>query len=150
MGMVASLHSLSSLAVETGRNIRTISKALKGVKPDGELKGKPAWFLTTALTALEGDPNVMNPAREKARLDGFKADIAEIELATLKGDRVPRGQVRDMIQRCNQIVRTKLFTVASKVAPLLKDKLSTAQKEEIVRRAIDEALSELSSLERAA
>jgi hypothetical protein len=39
------LYSLNALALECGRNFRTLSRALENVKPDGRAKdGKPRWF----------------------------------------------------------------------------------------------------------
>lgn len=53
MAMTAKLHSLNSLAVELGRDRRTIARALRHVRPDGESGGHRAWFLATAIAALE-------------------------------------------------------------------------------------------------
>jgi hypothetical protein len=44
---------LSGLEAETGRDRRTIAKALGTTRPDGRLRGHDAWRLTTALRALE-------------------------------------------------------------------------------------------------
>ena len=52
MGMVKKLWSISALAVELDRDRRTIAKFLRGVPPDGQLDGNPAWYLQTALSAL--------------------------------------------------------------------------------------------------
>jgi hypothetical protein len=48
------LWSLSGLANETGRNFRTVAKALEGVRPDGKnAAGKPLWCMATAIQALD-------------------------------------------------------------------------------------------------
>jgi hypothetical protein len=52
--MTARLWSLNALAVELGMDRRTVAARLRGVRPDGSLKGHPAWFLTTALRAVGG------------------------------------------------------------------------------------------------
>jgi hypothetical protein len=52
MSMTPKLHSIESIAVETGRDRRTIAKVLREVPPDGELKGRPAWYMKTALQRL--------------------------------------------------------------------------------------------------
>ena len=55
MPMTARLWSLNALAVELGRDRRTVAARLRRVPPDGKLNGNPAWYLATALRALE-DP----------------------------------------------------------------------------------------------
>jgi hypothetical protein len=51
--MAKKLWSLSGIAAETGRNFRTVAKALANIKPDGQIAGKPAYFLTTGIAALD-------------------------------------------------------------------------------------------------
>jgi hypothetical protein len=50
--MMKRLWSISALAVELERDRRTVAKFLRGVPADGQLNGKPAWYLQTALSAL--------------------------------------------------------------------------------------------------
>ena len=52
MSMTARLWSISALAVELRMDRRTVALRLRNVLPDGQLHGKPAWRLTTALDAL--------------------------------------------------------------------------------------------------
>jgi hypothetical protein len=52
MGMTPKLHSIETLAVETGRDRRTVARALRNVTPDGKAKGRPAYRMATALAAL--------------------------------------------------------------------------------------------------
>ena len=52
--MVRQVYSLSALAVELGRDRRTIAKAVNRVPPDGTgVGGHPGWYLRTAARALE-------------------------------------------------------------------------------------------------
>ena len=80
MAMRPKLWSLSGLAVELGRNVRTVSAALANVPADGDLtvKGKryDGWTIETALRALgprTGD------ARAAANCDELKQIAAELE-----------------------------------------------------------------------
>lgn len=50
--MTARLWSISALAVELRLDRRTVATKLRDVQPDGQIRGKPAWRLTTALDAL--------------------------------------------------------------------------------------------------
>jgi len=44
----------NAISVETGRNFRTVAKALQEVQPDGKIGRHAAWFLETAIEALGG------------------------------------------------------------------------------------------------
>jgi hypothetical protein len=54
MPMQPQLFTISAASVETGRDRRTISAALYGVKPDGKRNGHDAWRMRTILNALDG------------------------------------------------------------------------------------------------
>ncbi len=64
MTMTPQLWSLNALSTETGRDRRTLAKALATVPEDGLLQGHKAWRLTTALAALRAydGPNRRDPA----------------------------------------------------------------------------------------
>ena len=47
------LWSINGLSVELRMDRRTLAKKLEGVPPDGEIKGHAAWYLSTALDAIE-------------------------------------------------------------------------------------------------
>src|SRR4051812_12766604 len=53
MAMTQQLWSISGLATELGRDRRTLARALSLVVPDGQIAGQKAWYLTSALRALE-------------------------------------------------------------------------------------------------
>ena len=65
MPMRPRLWSLSGLAVELGVNVRTLAARLKHTKSDGKVGGNPAWFMTTAMEAMQGDRPDNNVARDK-------------------------------------------------------------------------------------
>jgi hypothetical protein len=50
--MTPRLWSISALSVELCMDRRTVAHRLRNVPADGQLHGKPAWHLTTALDAL--------------------------------------------------------------------------------------------------
>lgn len=52
MAMTRQLWSINGLATELGMDRRTVARRLSAAPPDGKLKGKPAWFLETALRAM--------------------------------------------------------------------------------------------------
>ncbi|MBZ9760664.1 hypothetical protein LB553_07200 [Mesorhizobium sp. CA8] len=55
--MTKQIYSISALAVELGRDRRTVAGALDRVVPDGMVKGgHRGWYLQTALKALKAEP----------------------------------------------------------------------------------------------
>jgi hypothetical protein len=93
--MRPTLFSIEALAVELDRDRRTVGRALRATPPDGEVQGKPRWFLSTAVRALDrrqgnvrsGNSSDFAAACEKAlRLldqvrDGFDEAEAEADLS---------------------------------------------------------------------
>jgi hypothetical protein len=76
MAMTARLLGINAIAVELDKDRRTISRALRQVPPDGKAdNGNKAWFLTTALRALE-----MTEGRHRAAGGGLGDDAVIIEL----------------------------------------------------------------------
>src|SRR3954469_5531086 len=95
MAMVKSLFSISTLAVELGKDRRTMASALSGVPPDGTTKqGHRAWHLITALQALGWtgrkvrDGERLDPEQERARKDKAIAALHELKLAILRKEYV--------------------------------------------------------------
>ena len=70
MAMKAKLWTLNGLAVELGRDVRTLGKALSGVQPDGMVGKNPGYHIETALSALR---------RRGAARSGQPGDRAEAE-----------------------------------------------------------------------
>lgn len=61
MAMTAQLYSVSALAVELGRDRRTIAKALRHIQPDGLTPAdERGWYLATALRALDASSGRRN------------------------------------------------------------------------------------------
>jgi hypothetical protein len=70
MAMQPALFTSEAIAVELNRDRRTVAKALRNVRPDGEVRGRRAWRITTALSALR--------SRDGAA-GGDNSALAEIE-----------------------------------------------------------------------
>lgn len=91
MAMTRQLWSINALATELGMDRRTVAKRLSGVHSDGELQGHPAWYLDTALGAIQGQRRTdreappLPPGMESLK-DGNPADnmalIVLTEVAT--------------------------------------------------------------------
>lgn len=145
MAMIAKPLTLSALAVELGKNIRTISRALKGVPPDGKSAGRDGWFTSTALKALGGEDGELNPAAERARLDKARADLAELDLAVKRGQLIPAELVAAAWGSAVTMMRTRLLSCPSSAAPRITGKMTTAEIELVIRHEIDEALEAIAN-----
>src|SRR3954449_7350596 len=64
MAMRPRLWTISGLAVELGRDRRTIAKALARVPPAGRVGGHDAWRMADALQALEPERRLPAAGRE--------------------------------------------------------------------------------------
>jgi phage terminase Nu1 subunit (DNA packaging protein) len=76
-------------------------------------------------------------------------ETAEMELAILKGEYAPLGELKEMIALATSIARSKLYAIPTKLAPRLHDGLTIAQKEAMIRAEIDKAMESLSALAKA-
>jgi hypothetical protein len=79
MSMTPKLHSIESIAVETGRDRRTIARALRDVPGDGQIRGKPAWKLATAIHALDRRSGGSGSAVTREDTDALLALATKIE-----------------------------------------------------------------------
>lgn len=137
--------SVNALALQIGKDRRTIAAALQGVKSEGKTsQGFPGWTMKTALAALQagGSGQV-----ERARLDRARAELAELDLRRKREELVEASEVDEMMQRVASTVRMRLLAVPSAVAPVAAFK-SAAAVEAIVRTAIDDALHALTELDK--
>jgi hypothetical protein len=105
------LYSLNSLALECGRNFRTVSRALENIRPDGKsADGRPRWFVSTCVQALAEHerktgrvasrpaPERYDPAVE-AQIGAIEASGVEVDklLAQLRAERSVERR-REMIE----------------------------------------------------
>ena len=75
------LWSLNALSNELGRNMRTVSRAMKDVPPDGTVSKHRAWKLSTALAAMRRYENASDRFPEAAARDaGNWRDIENYSL----------------------------------------------------------------------
>jgi hypothetical protein len=84
--MAKKLWSLSGIASETGRNFRTIAKAMADLKPDAKVSGQPRWHMATALNALADHERRTGRVQHRHMPERYdpelEAKIAAIEAAT--------------------------------------------------------------------
>lgn len=148
MALTKKLWSLNALETETGRDRRTIGKALAGVTADGKLGSRDAWHLSTVLVALaryDGPPSAgeLDPAQERARKDRALAIQTEIKNDLAIKRVVLVDDVLRIVTAEYSIVKNRILsipgTLASAVPPGVRDVVV-----EHATRVVHEALEELS------
>jgi len=78
------LYSLNALAIECGRNFRTLSRALSDIRPDGHAKdGKPRWHLATAISALADHERRTGRVQTRAALERYDP-VVEAQIHALE------------------------------------------------------------------
>lgn len=88
-----------------------------------------------------------NKSDEDARLAKAKADKAEMEVAEMRGELIPAGQVAETLHGAIVIMKTRLNGIPAKAAPLAHGAPSVAAAEKVIRDHVDEALAELGKAE---
>jgi hypothetical protein len=73
MAMMPQLFTLNGLSAELGRDFRLIARRLRGVPPDGKVGKRPAWFLRTAIAAMQAHDEEKRGARR-----GNSHDLPEL------------------------------------------------------------------------
>ncbi len=97
MAMTRQLHAISALATELGRDRRTIASALSSVPPDGMKGPHRAWYMQTAIDALNGTRRLPTEGTFVghlcARLDGWQ----EIHGGDKSAGRFPIDQAAELL-----------------------------------------------------
>jgi hypothetical protein len=86
----ARLWSVNQLSIELAKNARTITKALAGVAPDGQLKGgHPGYTLVTAFEALRRYTKTSDQLLERAAMrSNGSGELSKLEPAAQRVERL--------------------------------------------------------------
>ncbi|MGU3538889.1 hypothetical protein [Methylobacterium sp. A54F] len=141
--MTRTLWSINGLATELQRDRRTVADALSGARADGEIRGRPAWFMTTAIAALGGAAGELDPVQERARKDRALAIATEIKNDLACGELVLVDDVVREVTGQFGILRSQLLAIPSRVASQVP-----ADQRDLVLRLVEgrlhEAMAEIS------
>src|SRR3954454_10399000 len=129
------LNTVSDLAIELTRDRRTVGDALRNIAPDGEIKGRPAWFMTTAISALYGE---RTGARERKLL--AEAGLAELALAQKRGELASVHILAQVVDGERVVVRERLLAIPGKLQGQLEP-----EEVQLVENELYEALEQLSA-----
>ncbi|OAN73273.1 hypothetical protein A8B83_00490 [Rhodobacteraceae bacterium EhC02] len=147
MSMTRKLWSLSALSVEFEMDRRAVARRIDGIAAAGEIKGKPAWHLADVaplLTDGSGLDDGQSIEEARRRKMAAEARLAEMAAEKAAGRLLERTVVDAAVVGAFARVRAKLLAVPHKCAPLVVG-LNAGEASEVIRRAVYEALNELSS-----
>ena len=145
--MAAALFTMNGAATETGRDRKTITRALRGMAPDGKSGRWDAWHMTTILDALDanGTTQRLDLTTERARFAAAQADDREMKNALARRDQITVGEFHLMMTSAFARVRAKLLALPSKMAPLVVGAKTAAEAQKMLKDTVHEALDELAA-----
>src|SRR3954470_2290795 len=129
------LYSVSDLATELLRDRRTVGDALRNIAPDGAIRGRPAWFITTAISALYGE---RTGARERKL--SAEAGLAELALAQKRGELASVQVLAEAVDGERVVVREPCLAIPGRLQGQLQP-----EEVHLVEHELYEALEQLSA-----
>lgn len=144
MAMTPQGWSISAIAVELGRDRRTVAAACANVEPCGSDRRGKLYRLADVVPLLVTSGRPADVDEAKARKLAAEAELAEIELAKARGELVPIDAVAKAVTDEYAATRAKLLALPSKLAPLVAIEDREAACRDAIERGITEALDELS------
>lgn len=146
--------SVNMLSELTGKDRKTITRRLEGLEPEKSKKKGNYYDLKTALKLvfepvrdeLEDDDDglFINGMLEKAKLDRARRIGVELENEIKKKTLIPREELSQVLQKMFGAVRAKLLNVPLKATQSMPEKPNRKQLEAHLKKAINEALRDLS------
>ena len=144
--MAAALFTMNGAATETGRDRKTITRALRGMAPDGKSGRWDAWHMTTVLAAMAGGAGeAFDLTAERARFAAAQADDREMKNALARRDQITVGEFHLMMTSAFARVRAKLLALPSKMAPLVVGAKDAAEAQAMLKDTVHAALDELAA-----
>ena len=144
-------YTITGLEVETGLDRRALRKLLADIEPaeiSGKKKTVKKWTVSQVVDALKRQiTRGLNPIAEKARLDKARADKTELEYKKLLGALIPVDEAVTFLEKLIVATRAHLLAIPTKAAPSVTGCKTIQQTKAALTDAIDDSLTELSSLD---
>lgn len=148
--------SLNQLSTLTGKTYRTLKKVLADVPPASEESGTFFYSPVEVLPIIYGvvrqeqdgaaeiGDGILDPVREKARLDKLRGDKVQIEIDVLREKLIPAERVELQWSKMAAAFRSKILNLPAKISPRLCAVKEIKEVEKILKAECNEALKELS------
>lgn len=148
--------SISELSEITGKDRRTVSRALANVKPEVNpsnpraklFDSRMALQLLFASGSADGNGEVRDLDVERARLASAQANRAELDVAERRGELLKASDVTHEVTDAFRRVRARLLSLSTKIAPLVVGSTDAAEIKATIDLAVEDALNELVAAER--
>ena len=149
MAIHAQLYALNTLAVELGKDRRTLARKLDGLLPDSDKieRGKQVkrWRLTRVLEHINLQGAKLNLEQERARLARVQCEKIDFELARLRGSSLDADATVLSVSRLLVDLRTRLLAIPTKAAPLLLGCRTIPRLKDELERQIHDALRDIAN-----
>lgn len=147
--MQALLWTMSALAVELGKDRRTLAKLLDGLDPDEETTDGAGrvtrkWRMARVFAHLHGSGEALDGPAERARKDKESADKLALENAERRGELAPIAEIADVIGGHIDRCCTRLDQIPDALGQFCEPRIATIVVPEC-RRLIHAARSELAA-----
>jgi len=109
----------------------------------GAVRGYVRYLRDQATSSQSG---IADLGTERARLVKAKADLAEMDAGSRRGDLLPAAEVEEAWIAVLARLRARLLVLPDRLAPLVHEETTIAGARASIRGIITEALAELSSL----
>jgi len=155
---VIKLATRRELAEAFGVHMMTITKWERDGLPIAERgrKGKPSryrlaecmqWYISREVQSQGGADEKLSPANEKALLDRKRREELELKIMVRRGELVEAQEAARDFAECAAAVKARLRRIPDAVADRLVKLTDPHAVQALLLAEVDEALTELSSLE---
>jgi phage terminase Nu1 subunit (DNA packaging protein) len=153
--------SISKIAELTGKDRRTVTKRLSGIKPAEVIKGAKNYESSIALAAVlspDFELEIRNKiSAEKTpdhaggydgtvddnRIKRAKAEKLEMEVAERRRELIPINEIISEVEKEYGFIRTNLMSIPAKNAKILSELDSPAEIQKVLDASIFEVLKSL-------
>lgn len=143
MAMTPQGWSISALAVELGKDRRSIAAACADLEPCARSGKADLYRMADVIAALGAGIKPKSFDDAKTRKMAADAELAELELQRQRGEIVPIKEVVATVSAEYAATRAKLLAIPTKLAPRIALETEEAACRALLTREITEALNEL-------
>lgn len=141
--MLVNIDMLTNLTGSTRRTILRKCTDIERITGKGRehlFESKDA--LPAIIVGRKADDKTLES--ERTRLASAQAEKTELEVAVIKGDLIPAGNVESVVNGMISSFRSKMLSLPTKAAPSVVQMADVAEAETLLREFVYEALTELS------
>lgn len=144
--------SINQLAQLTGKDRRTVTKALEGLEPIEKKSNKITYDIKEALQLIftngflldENDNDIIDPQLEKAKLDRARRQDIELNLEVKKKNLIPSDVIETALSGLFSSIKSKILNIPTKAAQRYEPKMSQKKLEKLLKDQVKEVLQGLS------